>query len=215
MCDGLHIPHKKCGFEYAANPDRSATHQEINYFSIERWAQQLITCLESRVTEPFTWSVSLTSDASAILNDNSTINARCNWPLHATNGLSDFNTDNDPSYRAIIPRNGVYSISAEVSFTTTNSMDFANYFQFNINNDTQNIRILTSQDAVIGNNVPDASGTAYLNGARVGVPCRAGDLIALQVSNQCGFDGTYIVIHFDVTYEAELGTVWNLPGGDL
>lgn len=159
--------------------------------------------------EVFTWNAMLISTLSDTVNPNETVFLTTDWPLHKI-ADEDFSSDSPPALRIVIPRDGVYSVSARVSVSAPAGIlglaglnaHTSSYAGTVIDSE---MRPLSFFDAGLDR--------AWLGVSHAGWPFVAGDHVWIAGENRADLSVDMHVESFSVTYEAELGVITPPFGG--
>lgn len=155
--------------------------------------------------EVFTWNAMLTSVTDDEVGSNETKLLTTDWPFHHVTDY-DFDQVNPPAFQIVVPRDGIYSVSARVYIRCGSPV--AGLVGLNAHTNSfvidSEMRPLTVFD--------DDSVATWLLVSHAGWPFTEADHIWLDAENRTDTTVTMRVETFSVTYEAELGIV-TPPGG--
>lgn len=155
--------------------------------------------------EVFTWNAMLTATVDDEVATNETKLLTTDWPFHHVTPY-DFDQVDPPAFQIVVPRDGIYSMSARVYANCESAV--AGLVGLNAHTGSyvidSEMRPLTAFDAdIVG---------AWLVVSHAGWPFVEGDHIWIDAENRTAMTVTMRVESFSVTYEAELGIV-TPPGG--
>lgn len=151
------------------------------------------------------WSAMLMGNILATIDPGNTADLPFNQPRHATNGDSDFNIDNYPAIRLIVPWDGIYAINA-----------FANAYTEDPPTGRVDLRIAAYGEVEPGWAFHQYAGGerfAQLETTRVGFPLEAGANIWAYATNSTDQPATFEPWRLEATYLGPIGTLYPLKGG--
>lgn len=166
-----------------------------------------------RTAGTFTWNASLQNSYGTIVPSGGSSDILGLAPLHATFGLDDFNSDVDGT-RIVIPRTGIYSVSARVgAYTPDPNADYPVAATI-IGTGTPPASIgYDERGLTVNPDNPGGTASAMLNPGTAGFPFTEGAQVWVMGTSYAPSDVEMSVQMLSVTYEAELGLIYELPGG--
>lgn len=209
---GPHIPYKDNAYK-GLKPKE----EYLNWLEVERWAARLA----EQVGTTFTWNASLRHGgggygsghgvnlASGTTSSSLTTNADGIETFHYISLADDF-YDDGTSTVLVVPRDGVYSISASVVCYSADTGLVGDVVSVVIRTGGYSCRMTDTETLFSWDPGTGAIAFCYVEPSTAGVPLSAGTHIYLEGNNYTAGTVVYTVDHFSATYEAELGT-WNEP----
>lgn len=171
-----------------------------------------------RSANEFSWNAMARSYETTFVDGYNTVPLQSEFPRHTSLGTdTDFDYSEFPVLKIIIPRDGIYSVSARASVTASDDPEGVEHLStvvLNIFSDSPIDGFVDTDQRTLEERTDEAASAETLLGcSQAGWPFVAGNRIWAGLENRTANLVYAQLWHLSVTYEAQLGTYYNHDSG--